>query len=51
VPRGDIPVPVTADSLRGGIRAPNTGTPLPSVFLIGSGLIAVGCVAIFRTRG
>lgn len=46
-----VPEPVSPDSLRGGLRAPNTATPLPSVFLIGSGLIAIGCVAIFRTRG
>jgi len=46
-----LPEPVSPDSLRASLRAPNTGTPLPSVFLIGSGLIAIGCVAIFRTRG
>ena len=47
----DIPIPVSSDSMRGGLRAPNTGTPLPSVFLLGSGLMAVGCVTIFRSRG
>lgn len=51
VGNSDVPMPVPPDSLRGGIRAPNTGTPLPSVFLIGSGLIALGCVTVFRTRG
>ena len=51
VRRGDVPEPVSVDSMRAGIRAPNTATPLPSVFLIGSGLIAVGCVTILRTRG
>lgn len=48
---GTVPDPVPPDSLRGGIRAPNTGTPLPSMFLLGSGLIAIGCVAVLRTRG
>lgn len=38
------------EPLRGGLIAPNTGTPLPSVFLIGTGLIAIGCVTVFRTR-
>lgn len=47
----NIPIPVSADSLRAGILAPNTGTPLPSVLLLGSGLIAVGCVTLFRARG
>ncbi len=51
VARGDIPEPVSPDSLRGGVRAPNTGTPLPSVFLLGSGLVAIGCVTLLRTRG
>ncbi len=45
-----IPDPVSPDSLRGGLRAPNTGTPLPSVFLLGTGLIAIGCVTVLRTR-
>jgi hypothetical protein len=45
-----IPEPVSVDSMRAGLRAPNTGTPLPSVFLLGSGLLAVGCVTVFRTR-
>jgi len=49
--RATVPDPVSPDSLRVGIRAPNTATPLPSVFLLGSGLIAIGCVAVFRTRG
>ncbi|MCC7055411.1 MAG: hypothetical protein IT355_19210 [Gemmatimonadaceae bacterium] len=49
--RVDFPVPVSPDSMRGGLRAPNTGTPLPSVLLLGSGLMAVGCVTIFRNRG
>jgi hypothetical protein len=51
IANSDVPVPVSPDSLRGGIRAPNTGTPLPSVFLLGSGLIAIGCVTLLRTRG
>ena len=51
VPDPRLPDAVSPDSLRGGIRAPNTGTSLPSVFLLGSGLIAIGCVAIFRSRG
>jgi len=38
-------------SLRRGVRPPPTGTPLPSVFLLGTGLIAIGCAAIIRTRG
>lgn len=46
----NIPEPVSPDSMRAGLRAPNTGTPLPSVFLIGTGLIAVGCVTVLRTR-
>ncbi|MES3035896.1 MAG: hypothetical protein V4813_17975 [Gemmatimonadota bacterium] len=50
VGNSDVPMPVPPDSLRGGIRAPNTGTPLPSVFLIGSGLIALGCVTLLRSR-
>ena len=48
--RGRVPDPVSPDSLRAGLRAPNTGTPLPSVFLLGSGLIALGCVTVLRTR-
>jgi hypothetical protein len=51
IARANIPEPVSPDSLRGGVRAPNTGTPLPSVFLLGSGLVAIGCVALHRTRG
>lgn len=47
----DIPIPVPPDSLRGGIVPPATGTPLPSAFIIGSGLIALGCVSVFRARG
>ncbi len=50
VGNSDVPIGVPPDSLRGGIRAPNTGTPLPSVFLIGSGLIALGCVTLLRSR-
>lgn len=50
-PARDVPAPVSPDSLRGGVRAPNTGTPLPSVFLLGTGLIAIGCVTIVRGRG
>lgn len=46
----DIPIPVSADSLQSGLRAPNTGTPLPSVLLLGSGLMAVGCVTLLRSR-
>lgn len=38
-------------TLRRGVRPPPTATPLPSVFLLGTGLIAIGCVAIIRTRG
>ncbi|HYW50934.1 MAG TPA: hypothetical protein VE861_10020 [Gemmatimonadaceae bacterium] len=48
---GNIPEPVPVDSMRGGLRAPNTGTALPAVFLLGSGLVAVGCVTLLRTRG
>lgn len=51
VRRADVPEPVSLDSMRAGIRAPNTGTPMPSVFLLGSGLVAIGCVTILRTRG
>lgn len=46
----DIPEPIAPDSLRGGLRAPNTGTSLPSVFLLGTGLVAVGCVTLLRAR-
>ena len=38
-------------ALRRGVRPPTTATPLPSVLLLGTGLIAIGCVAIIRTRG
>ena len=48
--RGRVPDGVSPDSLRAGLRAPNTGTPLPSVFLLGTGLIAIGCVTVLRTR-
>jgi DNA segregation ATPase FtsK/SpoIIIE, S-DNA-T family len=48
--RGRVPDPVSPDSLRAGLRAPNTGTELPSVFLLGTGLIAFGCVTVLRTR-
>ena len=48
--RGRVPDPVSPDSLRAGLRAPNTGTPLPSVFLLGTGLIAIGCVTVLRAR-
>lgn len=51
VASSNVPDPVSPDSLRGGVRAPNTGTPLPSVLLIGSGLVAIGCVTLFRARG
>lgn len=51
VANSDVPEPVSPDSLRGGVRAPNTGTPLPSVFLLGTGLVAIGCVTLLRTRG
>lgn len=47
---GSVPDAVSPDSLRAGLRAPNTGTPLPSVLLLGTGLIAVGCVTVLRTR-
>ena len=50
IKRGNVPDPVSPDSLRAGLRAPNTGTPLPSVFLLGTGLIAVGCVTVLRSR-
>lgn len=46
----EIPEPVSPDSLRGGIRAPNTGTPLPSVLVLGVSLVAVGSV-VLRHRG
>lgn len=48
--RGRVPDAVSPDSLRAGLRAPNTGTPLPSVFLLGTGLVAIGCVTVLRTR-
>lgn len=48
--RRKLPEPVSPDSMRAGLRAPNTGTPLPSAFLLGSGLIAIGCVTVLRTR-
>ncbi len=48
--RSNIPEPVSPDSMRAGLRAPNTGTPLPSVFLLGTGLVAIGCVTVLRTR-
>ncbi len=48
--RRRVPEPVSPDSMRAGLRAPNTGTPLPSVFLLGSGLIAIGCATVLRTR-
>jgi len=52
-PPGEPIAPVidAPPTLRRGVRPPPTGTPLPSVFLLGSGLIAIGCVAIVRTRG
>jgi hypothetical protein len=46
----DLPDPVSPDSLRAGMRAPNTATPLPSVFLLGSGLLALGALTVARTR-
>jgi hypothetical protein len=49
--RRNVPEPVSPDSMRAGLRAPNTGTPLPSVLLLGTGLIAIGCVTVLRTRG
>ncbi len=49
--RGRVPEPVSPDSMRAGLRAPNTGTPLPSVFLLGAGLVTLGCVTVVRTRG
>ncbi|MDZ7631243.1 MAG: hypothetical protein U5K74_07825 [Gemmatimonadaceae bacterium] len=48
--RSNVPIPVSPDSMRAGLRAPNTGTPLPSVFLLGTGLVAIGCVTVLRTR-
>jgi len=52
-PRVDnaVPDPISRDSLRRGIRAPNTGTSPPSVPPLGTGLFAIGCVALIRTRG
>jgi hypothetical protein len=46
----DVPDPVSVDSLRAGIRAPNTGTPLPAAFLFGTSLVAIGCVTLVRSR-
>ncbi len=34
-----------------GLRAPDTATPLPSVLLLGSGLLALGAFAVARSRG
>lgn len=34
-----------------GLRAPNTATPLPSVLLLGSGLVVIGAFALARARG
>ncbi len=48
--RGRVPEPVSPDSMRAGLRAPNTGTPLPSVFLLGTALVTLGCVTVFRSR-
>ena len=48
--RSNVPEPVSPDSMRAGLRAPNTGSPVPSAFLLGSGLIAIGCVTVLRTR-
>ncbi len=48
--RGRVPEPVSPDSMRAGLRAPNTGTPLPAVFLLGTGLVTLGCVTLFRAR-
>jgi hypothetical protein len=46
----DIVAP--ADSLtEQGLRAPDTATPLPSVLLLGSGLLALGAFAVARSRG
>ncbi|MCU0627278.1 MAG: hypothetical protein MUF21_12460 [Gemmatimonadaceae bacterium] len=40
------------DSLtRDGLRAPDTATPLPSVVILGSGLLAIGAFALARSRG
>ena len=47
----EVPDPVSVDSLRAGLRAPNTGTPLPAAFLFGTSLVALGCVTIVRSRG
>jgi hypothetical protein len=46
----DVPDPVSPDSLRAGMRAPNTATPLPSVMLLGTGLLALGAFAVTRAR-
>ncbi len=48
--RRNLPEPVSPDSMRAGLRAPNTGTPLPAVFLLGTGFVAIGCVTVLRTR-
>lgn len=46
------PVDAPVDSLsEAGLRAPDTATPLPSVFLLGSGLVALGSFALARARG
>lgn len=34
-----------------GLRAPDTATPLPSVLLLGTGLLALGAFALARSRG
>lgn len=48
--RRNLPEPVSPDSMRAGLRAPNTGTPLPAVLLLGTGFVAIGCVTVLRTR-
>ena len=46
------PADAPVDSLsEAGLRAPDTATPLPSVLLLGSGLVALGTFALARARG
>jgi hypothetical protein len=48
--RRNLPEPVSPDSMRAGLRAPNTGTQVPAVLLLGTGFVAIGCVTVLRTR-
>jgi hypothetical protein len=48
----EAPAEIKADSLTdAGLRAPDTATPLPSVLLLGSGLVVLGAFALARARG